>query len=249
MFNNGNIESIVGVVVAGGKATRMGDLAFNIPKALLTIKDKPLLDYQLDLMERHGIREIYIIAHVMADKIEDHLKKSTRLGSVKIITEPKLLGSGGGLRYLPEADKYLILFGDIAVDMNLSKFIEFHKKKRADVSVVIQRNSHPFESDLMQISDSNECVRMYCKPHKELLPQNSNLFMVAGVFLFEKQILTVLKNTSKNRPIDLVKDFIAKMICNEYKVYGYSTSEYLNDMGTPERYKAINHEWRGCFEK
>lgn len=235
-----------GIIVAGGLGTRMASITNNsVPKLLLPIMNKPLIDYQLELFHKNGINNIIIAAGISHEKIKIYIdsnaQKFSKL-SITIIGESSPLGSGGCLKLIEEFRQSLILFGDIAVDpqMNLKDLYTFHNKHKSHTSIVLQYNTHPQDSDLIILNSSNKVTKIICKPHKYNIKEEK-LYMIAGMFLLEGEIM---QGVQKDIFADLVHDIITPAIRKNRKIYGYFTDSYLNDIGTPERYSAVNQYFK-----
>ena len=238
------MESIRAVIISGGLGSRMGKIGKAKPKSLLPIANKPLLWYQLKLLQKFELRRITICAGYHSELVSSYiaclLDKNDSNIKVEVVVDPWPAGSGGCLQFIRNAEEdLLILFGDIAISMDLERFIQFHITKSGIASIVLQSNDHLEESDLVKLDRSSRCVGIYCKPHYKDLPI-TDLYMVAGLFLLKSKLISII---SENRPYDLVKDILATAIYSKEPVYGYYTDEYLDDIGTPERYKRINLEW------
>lgn len=238
------MESIRAVIISGGFGSRMGKIGKVRPKSLLPIASKPLLWHQLKLLQKFELRKITICAGYHSKLINSYvscLSDENHKGiKVEVVVDLWPAGSGGCLQFIRSTEEnLLILFGDIAISMDLERFIRFHINKGGIASIVLQTNDHLEESDLIKLDRSSRCVSIHCKPHyKDILV--ADLYMVAGLFLLKSKLISMV---SDNRPYDLVRDILATAIYNKEPVYGYYTDEYLDDIGTPERYRRINLEW------
>lgn len=228
------------IIVAGGLGSRLGSLVHNRPKPLLSIVGKPLLGHQLDFLLQNGFKDIFISSGHQSSLIKQYINSIPEYREhVFIIQDQWKAGSGGCLQFLPPYDSYsLVLFGDIAIDMDLKAFIHFHHTCQAEVSLVLQINDHPWESDLVKINKENKCTSIYCKPHS--LDRELEGYMIAGLFILEPSFI---KKISFEQETDLVRNLIAPAIERGQPIFGYLTQEYLDDIGTPERYKRIKKEW------
>lgn len=113
------------IILAGGKSTRLPQSTKNIPKALIKIAGKPILQYQIDLLKKHKLNDIRFSLGDKADQIIKYLK-----GKYEYIIEPKPLGTGGAIRFASKdlKEEFMVLNGDNLMDINLTKFVQFHKK-------------------------------------------------------------------------------------------------------------------------
>lgn len=237
------MKDLNAVIIAGGLGTRFKDISSSTPKCLAKICGVPVLNLQLDLLLQYGITNIYISSGHLADRIEEHIQKSERYrDTVKTIPDRWQAGSGGCIQFLPDLNtRMLVLFGDIILQVNLDPFIKFHIKKKSYATIALQKNHHPYESDFLEIDSDQKCVNIHCKPHKKY--QLPNGFMIGGLFILEPCILRKSLNFS-HKEADLVRDIISPEIKDKSSIYGYFTDEYMDDMGTPERFERINNEWK-----
>lgn len=228
------------VILAGGKGTRVSRIAEGTPKPMLPVGGRPLLSRQIELLKRYGIREIIIITHHLAAAIENHFKDGEGLGvEITYFRESSPLGTTGGLKEIEDRLKsdFLLLYGDVMADMDLSRLIKFHLEKKSDFTLVLHPNDHPHDSDLVEIDGSKKVTAVYPKPRPEGSCHRN--LVNAGIYAAGPGIFRHLKKGIKE---DFGKDVLKKLV-TEASVYGYVTAEYLKDIGTPERLKEVNRDF------
>jgi NDP-sugar pyrophosphorylase family protein len=218
------------VILAGGKATRMGKLAKNIPKPLLPVKGKPILEHQLEMLEKQGFTEVILGIGHLGDKIKKHFGGKFRSIDIKYAHEKEPLGTGGAVRLAVQqhniTDTFVLLFGDIMMNVNIRKMINFHFSRKAKATIILHKTDHPWDSDLAEIDENGKVIAFHKKPNKEPYPSNIGK---SSVYVLEPKIFS---NTPQK--FDLEKDLLSKT-----ELYGYTTNEFLKDVGTPERLKDI----------
>lgn len=226
------------VIIAGGKGTRLG--LKDIPKPMVKLNGKPLLEHQILLAKRYGIKDIYILSGHLSKIIIDYFQDGSSWGvNIKHIVEDKPLGTAGALKQLENElkEKFLVFYGDTIMDLNLEKFIRYEEDKTNAIGVIIVHpNDHPHDSDLLEIDDDKKIVAFHSKPHKKCI-YYSNL-VNAALYLFSPKIF---KYIEKGKMSDFGKDIFPEVIQNE-SIYGYKTTEYLKDMGTPERLDKVEQD-------
>ena len=116
------------IILAGGMGTRLPNSAKDIPKALVPIYGKTILDHQLELLEKHGLTDVRLSMGFRADQIVEHLKKTGR-GRIEYIVEEKPLGTGGGALLAASGltDDFLVLNGDVVTDFDFTEILKNHK--------------------------------------------------------------------------------------------------------------------------
>lgn len=232
---------MTGIILAGGKGTRMGELTEAMPKPMLRIGNSPVLEHQINLLKKYDITEIIILVNFQKEQIIEYLSDGSKLGvHITYFEETVPLGTVGGIKEVEDriAGDFIVLYGDVMINMDLNRFIAYHKKKKSECTLVLHPNDHPFDSDLVETDDKGRIVRFYTKPHdpQQYYPNLVN----AGVYLFSTSIFKYLEKGVK---ADFAGD-IFPGICNQINMYGYNSAEYLKDMGTPERWKEVEEDFQ-----
>lgn len=221
-------------IMAGGKGTRLNSITNDeIPKCMVTVANKTIIERQIEFLKSNGIIDITIIVGHLKDKIVDFIGDGRQLGvNVKYIKEEKPLGTGGGLFFVKNLvkDDFLLLFGDLILDIDIKRFYEYHKKNNSVLTIIGHPSSHPYDSDLIIRNKEGLFISFDSKSsERNYFYENvSN----AGVYLFNPKALSIINEPQK---LDLEK-FIIPLIKNEFQnVYVYETSEYIKDVGTVDR--------------
>ena len=227
------------VIIAGGKGTRLG--LKDIPKPMVKIGDKPLLEHQIGLAKRFGIDEIFILSGHLSDKIVDYFGDGTKFG-VKIhhVVEPYPLGTAGCIKLLEGklAERFLVFYGDVVMDFDINEFIEFDKRYDSIGTIIVHPNDHPYDSDLLELDDNNRVVKMLPKPHKDgEFYQN---LVNAAVYIFSPKIF---KYIEKDKSQDFGRDIFEKLVESGECLMGYRTPEYIKDMGTADRFEKVKQDF------
>lgn len=239
------------VIMAGGKGTRIASITKDeIPKPMLTIGDKTILEHQIDCLKKSKIDEIIIVIGHLGEKIKAYFNDGSNFG-IKITyfeEDPnKPLGTAGSLYYLKEKirEDFILVFGDVFFSVDFNKMIEFHKHNNSAATLLTHPNSHPYDSDLVVV-DENNVIK--CFDSKENVRNYDYKNLVnSGIYIFSPKVFDYVTDPKK---YGLEKDVIAKMIENGDKVLSYHSTEYVKDMGTPERYYSVNADYaNGICEK
>ncbi len=224
------------VILAGGKGTRLKDVVKDIPKPMAYIGDKPILQHQIELLHRYGIKDIILLIGYLGHVIQDYFGDGSNFGvNIDYFIEEKPLGTAGGIKEVEDklGSDFLALNGDVMLDINLNKLIEFHHSRNSSATLVLHPNDHPQDSDLVEIDNTCRISKFYSKPH------NPNKYFKnlvnAGVYVLSSK---ALKYIEKGVTSILGKDVFPVMASQE-TIYGYVSAEYMKDMGTPDRFKAV----------
>lgn len=229
------------VILAGGKGTRMGEFTREIPKPMLTIGGIPILQHQLNLLKKYQITEVILLVNYLKDEIIKAFGNGSAMElKITYFEEPQPLGTVGGIKAIEEQldDDFLVLYGDVMINMHLGRLIDFHRKKNSECTLVLHPNDHPDDSDLVEMDIEGRISRFYPKPHypEKYYPNMVN----AGAYIFSPVILPLLE---KNVKADFGREVFPR-ISNRIKMFGYNTAEYLKDMGTPKRWEEVEIDWQ-----
>jgi len=211
-----------------------------IPKSMMLIGGKPLLERQINRLSQYGITEIILMVNHLKDQIQDYFKEGSDFGvSISYYEEEVPLGTAGGIKNIEEqlTGDYIIVYGDVMWDVDLTRLINFHTQHKSDCTLVLHPNDHPFDSDLVEIDSGHRIMAFHPKPRVQARYYQN--MVNAGLYVMSKKVLTHLE---KNRKADFGKD-VFPVILNQLKMMGYTTSEYLKDMGTPHRLEQVNQDY------
>lgn len=219
------------VIIAGGKGTRLG--LENIPKPMVMIGERPLLEHQISNAKRYGIKDIYILTYHLSSVIEEYFGDGTDLGvNITYIKERLPLGTAGALKQLEIIldDKFMVFYGDIIFDLDLASFQRFDRSSPSIATIVVHPNDHPFDSDLVEIDENNFVVNFHSKPHRK----NSYFrnLVNAAVYIMDPKIFNYIPG---DKPSDFGKDIFPLLLKSNEKIHAYNIAEYIKDIGTPAR--------------
>lgn len=225
------------IIMAGGKGTRLSGVFKEIPKSMFPIQGKPLLEYQVEALKKSGIRNIRLVIGYLGEVIKEYFKDGKDFGvGITYFEENVPLGSAGALALLKEEldNDFLLLFGDVFFDIDLFSFSSFHKQNGSEITLFVHPNSHPYDSDLVVCNSEHRVIQWDSKYNTRNYDYNN--LVNAGLYILSKNVLGYISNDGKK---DLEKDLIVPAILDGRKVYAYHSTEYVKDMGTPERYTAV----------
>ena len=226
----------VALILAGGKGTRLAQVRDDIPKPMMPVLGKPILEYQINLLKDHGFTDVWLIVNHLYHHIEDHFGKGEAFGiRIHYYVEPTPLGTVGGVKALQEhlTEPFIVLYGDVMMNMDLHRLFDFHHANNADATLVVHPNDHPYDSDLLDVDENDKVCAFYAKPHPEGLVYRN--LVNAAAYVFNPVVLEHLEEGVK---ADFGKD-IFPTLHERLNVYAYNTPEYLKDMGTPDRLEKV----------
>lgn len=222
------------VIIAGGKGTRIASVADEIPKAMIPIDGKPVIEYQVELAKRYGFTEFIFIIGYLGEQIENYFEDGSKWGvDILYYQETQALGTAGALAYLKQqlTEDFFVFYADTVMDIDLEKMLNFHRTKQSDATLLIHPNDHSYDSDIVDIDENGRVVKIFNKPHPEgFISRN---LVNAALFIFSP---TILQNIQEGVKSHIEKDILPKCLSLGMNLYGYVSPEYIKDMGTPDRY-------------
>lgn len=225
------------VIIAGGQGTRIASVNSEIPKAMIPIAGKPVLEYEVELAKRYGFTEFLFIIGYLGDQIENYFGDGSQWGvHIDYFKEEKPLGTAGALGLLKEqlTDDFFVFYGDTVTDFDMQAMLTFHKSKQADATLFVHPNDHPYDSDIVEM-DSEGRVKGFChKPHPKGFVSHN--VVNAALFIFSPKVLGQIELGVKSH---IEKHVLPACIDAGMRLYGYVSYEYIKDMGTPDRYYSV----------
>ena len=229
------------VILAGGKGSRMGELTAEIPKPMVLLMGKPILEHQIELIKKHGLNEITILTGYRENIIKNYFSTGENWGvKIDYFSDPKPLGTAGSVREIESqiTDPFLLFYGDTMMDINLKALINFHNKMGGMATLVVHPNDHPHDSDLLDIDKYNRVTAFYSKPHEQET-YHRNL-VNAALYVLSPEIF---KYIEKGTFSDYGKDIFPRLISLNKSLYAYNTTEYIKDIGTIPRLKEVEEDY------
>ena len=232
----------VAVIMAGGKGSRLRSITNDeIPKPMVPVDGKPLLEYQVEALKEYGIKKIVMIVGHLGEKIMDHFKDGKDFGvDIDYIVEKEPLGTAGAFYYLKDktdAKDFLLVFGDVFFDIDFDRMEDFHFKNAALTTLLAHPNGHPYDSDLIQTDDNGKVIGFDSKNNvRDYWYDN---MVNAGMYVINRELLELVGEPVK---IDFEKDILANQVKNGANIYAYHSPEYVKDVGTVDRINATVEE-------
>lgn len=233
---------IKAVILAGGKGERLMPLTGTMPKPMIDVAGRPVLEWQINALKNQGIKEIILCGSHLVGKIKDCFGGGKTFGvKIHYPDEPEQLGSGGAVKnaeaFLKGADHFVILSGDIMLDrVDFSRMLLFHLKKGGLATVLVRESDHPVDSDILEL-DENQRVVGY-------IGRGQNKYKTAnvGIMIAKSGLLDFIPEGVSS----IEKDIVFKLLDTQ-DVYAFNKPDiwFTRDIGTPERLAAI----RGYFER
>lgn len=228
------------VIMAGGKGTRIAQINSEVPKPMIPIDGKPILEYQINTLKSQGYTELILIIGHMGDVIRDHFEDGAKLGvHIQYITEENPLGTAGALFFLKEQLKedFLLINGDIIFDVDIQRFWDAHRKQHSIATILTHPNDHPYDSGIIVADQEGKVIDWLHKEDPRSWYKNR---VNAGLHMLSPEVFSFFPDLQKR---DLDRD-ILKPLIGSGQLRIYDSPEYVKDMGTPERYYSVIKDLR-----
>lgn len=230
------------VIMAGGKGTRIASVNSEVPKPMIPILGKPILEYQIDCLRRQGYDDIILVVGHLGHVVKDYFGDGSAFGvRIEYVTETEPLGTAGALFLLKDklGEDFLLLCGDIIFDIDLSRFYACHKAHGGVATLFTHPNSHPYDSGIIMADGEGRVTNWLHKEDEHLWYRNR---VNAGLHflshrVFEQGLFHELKK------VDLDREVLKPLIPTG-QLFVYDSPEYVKDMGTPDRFYAVTEDIR-----
>lgn len=231
---------MIAVIMAGGKGTRISSIASDIPKPMIKIGDKPVLEHEIICLRDQGFKDIIITVSHLGNIIMDYFGDGSKFGvNIEYYFEKVPLGNAGALFEIKDKlkDDFLLLNADAMFNIDFNRFVKFHKEKGGLVTLFTHPNSHPYDSGLLIINDNKEVTKWLTK--EDVRPKWYKNIVNAGLHVISPKIL---ENRPEGEKVDLDRQLL-KPLCGTGKMFSYQSPEYVKDMGTPDRFEAVTKDY------
>jgi mannose-1-phosphate guanylyltransferase len=228
-----------GLILAGGKGTRLRPLTLNTPKPVVPVANSPFLLFQIDLMRSAGIDEIILSLSYQPRKIEDLLKDGSDYGVwIRYAVEGTPLGTGGAFKNAEEhIDSTAVVFnGDVLTDIDLAAVVAHHRKKGAVATIVLTPVENPSAYGLVETNPDGWIQRFIEKPGPDEITCNT---INAGIYVLEP---SVLKYMPKGEPYSFERGLFPTLLEHKEPVLSFISANYWIDIGTPQKYLEVHHD-------
>ena len=227
------------VILSAGLGTRLREITGkDIPKVMVSLKGKPLLEHHIEQLKKHGICDFYINLFYLPEKITQYFGDGSKWDvSITYATEsPEILGTAGGIKNFEHflGEHFFVVYGDVYSELDYTKMTEsYFRHQDAIAMTIVGLNDHPHDSDLVQIDEDLKFIKIYPKPN-ETLPENWRAMRTTFIFRHD-----VLSHIPEGEVYTIDHELLPALVERGEHFYGYETSDFIQDIGTPERYRAV----------
>ncbi len=227
------------IILAGGFGTRLQSVVSDVPKPMAPVNGEPFLNYVFDYLKHYNIQHVVLSTGYLSDKIINYYQESFKGIHISYTTEESPLGTGGGLRLAMEKcleNEVLVMNGDSFFDISLSDFYLQHKRAHSDCSLALRTVSNASRYGTITLNESGQITTFQEKNNI-----SSAGLINAGIYLIRKPVF--MNQTPREVPFSIEKDFFEKHL-NDLKLFGFEYTGYFMDIGIPEDYTQIQHDFK-----
>ncbi len=227
------------VIMAGGTGTRLRPLTCKQPKPMVPLATRPVMEYIVGLLRRHGLTEIGVTLFYLPEIIRNYFGQGDEFGvTLHYFIENTPLGTAGSVKNAEQfLDRtFLVISGDALTDFNLEEAIAYHQSKRALATLVLTRVNNPLEYGVVITDEEGRIRRFLEKPGwGEVFSDTVN----TGIYLLEPEIF---KFYEPGKAVDFSKDLFPRLLAEGQPLYGYVADGYWSDIGNLDQYRQANYD-------
>ncbi|MGJ4945734.1 nucleotidyltransferase family protein [Bradyrhizobium sp. HKCCYLS1011] len=228
------------LLLAAGIGSRLRPLTNTTPKCLVTVHDRPLLDYWLDLVFEGGIERALLNTHWLADQVRAHVAQSPWRSRIDLVHEDELLGTGGTVLANREwfgGRPFLVAHADNLTDFDVAGLIAAHDKRPAGciMSMLAFRTDDPNSCGILELDRQNRVIAFH-----EKVPNPPGNLANGAVYIFEPEVIDDIAALGKavvDLSTEIIPNYLGRILCVE-------TAGYHRDIGNPESLRRAHLEFK-----
>ncbi len=227
------------VIMAGGEGTRLRPLTSNLPKPMMTLANRPMMEHIVNLLREHGFTDIVVTVAFLANTIRNYFGDGSEFG-VRMVyaTEETPLGTAGSVRNAMAEleERFLVISGDVLTDIDLGKVVEFHEQRGAIATIGLKAMENPLEFGIVITKDDGSIERFLEKPNwGQVFSDTIN----TGIYVLEPSIFDYIPD---GRSVDFSEEVFPALLDAGAPLFGYVAEGYWEDVGTPEAYVSAHKD-------
>ncbi len=232
------------VVMAGGFGTRIQPLTHSIPKPMLPILNKPMMEHTMMMLKDLGIKEFIVLLYFKPEIIQEYFKDGSDFGiKITYVVPEDDYGTAGAVKRAQEHigdENFIVISGDLVTDFEFQKLFDFHAAKKSKLSIGLTSVENPLQFGVVIANEDNVIEKFLEKPSwGEVFSDTIN----TGIYIIEPEILDYIP---ENENFDFAKDLFPSLMQKEIDLIGYNLSGYWRDVGNPESYREVYEDILNC---
>jgi mannose-1-phosphate guanylyltransferase/phosphomannomutase len=221
------------VIMAGGFGTRLRPLSCNIPKPMVSMANKPMMEHIVGLLKKHGLTELVVLLYFQAETIRDYFGDGSRWGvKIDYVQATEDYGTAGAVKNASQFlnQRFLVISADVLTDIDLQAACDFHQNAGAKATMVLARMENPLSYGVVITGDDGRISRFLEKPTwGEVFSDTVN----TGIYILEPE---TLDDIPEKQNFDFSKDLFPHMLTSGQELFGFVSRDYWRDVGNLEEY-------------
>ncbi len=231
------------VIMAGGEGTRLRPQTSNLPKPMLPLVGRPMMEHIVSLLRRHDVTDIVVTVAFLPNAIRSYFGDGSELG-VRMVyaTEETPLGTAGSVRNARDEldERFLVISGDVLTDIDLTAVVEFHEKSGALATLALCAVDNPLEFGIVITREDGSVERFLEKPGwGQVFSDTIN----TGIYVLEPEIFDLIP---EGRSVDFSSEVFPAALDAGKAVFGYVADGYWEDVGTTAAYLKAHQDILDC---
>jgi len=233
------------IILCAGKGERLQPLTNTIPKPMIPINNRPLLEYNILLCKKHGITEIAVNTSYLPEQIKEYFGDGSKFGvKIKYSFEPELIGTSGALNNFREFldETFAVIYGDNLTDIDLTEMYKYHKQNNAIATTAVRNKPAEYKTQSLILADENKrIIKFLEKPSEELVQSlvKDTKIISSGLYILEPEILNFIPEGYS----DFAYDIFPKLIKNGKSLFAFIMDKYhFREVGKIEKYELAKKE-------
>ena len=219
--------------MAGGEGTRLRPLTSNQPKPMMPVGNRPMMEHTVKLLKKHGFDDIVVTVAFQANAIRTYFGNGSEFG-VRMVyaTEENPLGTAGSVRNAMDElqEPFLVISGDVLTDIDLAGIVEFHRERKALVTIGLKAMENPLEFGIVITRDDGSIERFLEKPSwGQVFSDTIN----TGIYVLEPEVFEYIQ---PGEPVDFSSEVFPRLLDDGMPMFGYVAGGYWEDVGTLDAY-------------
>jgi len=226
------------LILCGGKGTRLRPLTYEIPKVLIPINGKPILEYNIKLMKKHGIKDIVLATGYLGKMIKEYFGNGSKFGvNIKYSEEETPLGTGGALKLAKDSLKetFIMCNGDELKDIDLKEMFKAHKETNTLITIALTEVDDPSSFGTAKL-EGNKILEFVEKPKKEEAPSN---LINAGLYIIEPSVIDLIPEGEVS-----IERHIFPLVAEKGRLFGFPFKGQWFPTDNTERLEKARKEWK-----
>jgi NDP-sugar pyrophosphorylase family protein len=230
------------MILAAGFGTRLRPLTNKVPKPMVPIMNRPILEHTIHLLRSNGISDITVNLHHLPEMIQEYFGDGKDFGvQLHWSHEPEILGTAGGIKKAQqflEGDSFLVINSDVIVDIDLNEVIAFHKTQGSALTRVVREGASPEQCDPIEVDDNDRIVHMVGASSMNM-PDDTTRVLFTGIQVMEPEIFDRIP---ENKFYGTTTDVFPGMLEDELPMFVYWHRGYWKDIGTIQCYLDVHKD-------